>query len=259
MLLRRVISRSHVRRYSMPIGFTRLQTIINASKEIDRGIFNDINKLPCEYFSDDGTIKRIIDVIRENKNYSNIGINGLLYRDEYPVHDIYCKIIKEDNFFIKEVPSQYLADVLLEMNSDFFTGENLTICPPMSGELYNKFFDNVPLFKLTDNDGIRWQKFGTYVGSYNSTEWTYNTYPAPELTLVADPIKFLKQYDDWIGPHHIQQVLISDKASIIPHFHYLEINSDSENVIKPIGKKWITHGFTSKKQSSNLSEWEARN
>jgi hypothetical protein len=177
-------------------------------------------------------VPNIVNFLRKNKVYNQIGINGLTYQPG-PIHDIYCEIIKEDDFFINRVPDKYLPEVLAQMDPTFFTSKNLKRCQRITGETYNRFFRHIILYRITDLNGEGWPGC-----EMNSDDDDYSTYIAPEITLVTDPRDFLKRNKDWKGPHFIEQVDINHNA-------ILESSCDCINVIpinpiKPKELKWIT-------------------
>lgn len=59
-----------------------------------------------------------------------------------------------------------------------------------------------------------------------------------ESYLVTNPEKFLNIYKEWKGPHHIQQMTISDYCIMEGNYHYLGVQKLSPVLAKD--KKWIT-------------------
>lgn len=118
-------------------------------------------------------VKDSIDFLLKHKVYHCVGINGLRYRPG-PIHDIYCAVIKEDEFFINRIDIKYLSDVFKQMERSFFTEKNLLHCERITGSLYNEFFSHVPLYRITDCDNKEWPGC-EMIGGYNDNYvgWTY--------------------------------------------------------------------------------------
>ena len=190
-----------------------------------------LNNLPDAEITP-GVISKTIDFLRENKAYSHVGINGLLYKPG-PIHEIYCAIIDEDHFFINRVPSEHLESVFKEMHSDFFTGENLSRCELITGKTYQRFFFNVPLYQITNFDNKGWRGY-EMMGGYGDENSVWR-YVAPEITLVTDTTDFLLTYTKWKGPHYVQEVFVHNNAILQGHYHYIGVTGYYP--LRPLGRR----------------------
>lgn len=172
----------------------------------------ELNKLPDDQINKEDTIQKVRKTGSKLRMFG--GINGLNYRPSYPVHDIYCEVIKEDPFFINRVPVQYLVHVLKEMPSSFFTATTLSYIDHIPGSIYNIFFKTVPLY-LLDQSGLFNQRSGKLFLTYG-------------YILIACPHCFVKQYCQGMNLDTVMvsKVSISTKAVITSKSNYFTVDDD---------------------------------